>query len=346
MAQLLASHQNKVVSLKKGDLVKGKLTKLSSSEITVDLGAKTEAIVLEKEKHILNTILSSFKVGDTVEVNVLNPESDYGQPIVSLRRYLGDISWKHLDVLQKSKEAITATVQETTKAGFVLVTDFGASGFLPMSQTSQGDIAVGQPIKVTVLELIRKDNKVIFSQKISLSEESFAAITKQLKVGDKVSATITNVSAFGLFVTFTLSKTNDTVEGFIHISEIAWEKVADLSSMFTIGQTIEAVVTRFDSETRRVNLSVKRLTADPFEEIAAKYPVDSKITAEITNLSDVGVSLDLGNGVEGLIRKEKIPPTTTYTVGQEITASVSEVDKKRHKIILVPVLREKPIGYR
>src|SRR5882724_11094081 len=182
MAKLLASHKNKVVTFKKGDSVKGKITKLTSGEITVDVGSKTEAIVLEKEKRILNTIFSLFKIGDTVEVNVLNPESDLGQPVVSLRRYLGDIAWKKLEELQKSKEAIEVTVSDGTKSGFVVNTAFGIAGFLPQSHLQQADVTPGQQIKVTVLELNRKDNKIIFSQKTALSEADFAQAVKKLKV--------------------------------------------------------------------------------------------------------------------------------------------------------------------
>ena len=230
MAQLLASHKEKVVTLKKGESVKGKITKLTRGEITVDVGSKTEAIVLEKERHILDTILSSFKVGDTVDVNVLNPESEYGNPVVSLRRYLGDISWKKLGELEKNKEPLEVVVQDSAKAGYVVATAFGVSGFLPQSHVSQADLSAGQTIKVTVLELNRKDNKIIFSQKPSLTDEDFAKAVKGLKLGDKVKATVTNVSSFGIFAKI---EANGTVlEGFIHISEVAWEKVNDLSTMF------------------------------------------------------------------------------------------------------------------
>jgi small subunit ribosomal protein S1 len=344
MAALLAAHQNKFVTLKKGESVKGKLTKLTSGEILVDTGAKTEALVLEKEKHILNTILSMFKVGDTVEVNVLNPESDSGQPIVSLRRYLNELSWKKLEECEKSKEPITVTVQEVTKAGYLATTDFGVAGFLPQSHTQQADLETGSTLKVTVLELNKKDNKIIFSQKTALSEEDFVKATKKIKVGDKVSATITNVSAFGIFVTFSVEAV--TLEGFIHISEVSWEKVADLQSMYSAGQKLDAVVTRFDEENRRVNLSIKRLTKDPFEELMTAFPIDKKVSGTVAAVSESGVTVTLAEGVEGLIKKEKIPPTTSYSVGQQITTTVSEFDKRRHKIILVPVLLEKPIGYR
>jgi len=354
MAQLLAAQKSKIVTLKKGESVSGKLTKLTSSEIMVEVGSKTEALVLEKDKRILNSILSTFHVGDTVDVNVLNPESDSGQPIVSLRRFLANRSWKMLEELQKSKEDVQATISDVAKAGYVIATDFGVSGFLPQSHISysqQQDLKQGAAVTVTVFELNRKDNKVIFSQKTALSDEEFGLVTKQLKTGAKVSVTITNLTNFGLFVSVTLPKAvgkNTTVEGFIHISEAAWDKVSDLNDLYTAGQTVEAVVTKFDAETRRVNLSIKRLTEDPFEETMVAFPVDKKVVGTVTKIEETGVTLTFegSEDIEGLIKKEKIPVGTTYHEGQTVNAVVSEHDKKRHRLVLVPVLKEKPMGYR
>src|SRR6266700_3510125 len=133
MAQLLAKHENKFVTLKKGESVKAKLTKLTPNEILVDAGAKTEAVVMERDKRIVHTIMSQFKVGDTVEVNVLNPESESGQSIVSLRRYLGNMAWEKLEDLQKKSEQLEVTIKDAGKAGYVVDTVFGISGFLPQS---------------------------------------------------------------------------------------------------------------------------------------------------------------------------------------------------------------------
>lgn len=351
MAQLLASHKSKFVSLVKGESVKAKITKLNSSEILVDAGAKTEAVVLEKDKRILRTILGLFKVGDIVEVNVLNPESDLGQPIVSLRRYLSGMAWEKLEKLQKSKEQIEVTITEITKAGYLVATAFGVSGFLPHSHASlsQQEASVGQKISVSVFELNKKDNKIIFSQKNALSAEDFAALTTKHKVGEKVKATVLNVTPFGLFVALPFGEKDATIEGFIHISEAAWEKVEELGSTYATGQEIEAVITRFDSETQRINLSIKRLTTDPFEALLEKFPIDAKVTGIVSKVDDAGVSVTLtkdGEEIEGLIKKEKVPPTTTYTVGQSLSVLVSEHDKRRHKITLAPVLLEKPMGYR
>src|SRR5664279_2513146 len=312
MGKLLASHENSFVTLKKGETVKGKLTKVSSSEIMVDVGAKTEALVLEKDKRIMRLILSLFKSGDTVEVNVLNPESDSGQPVVSLRRYLGNIAWKKLEILEKNKEPIEVTITDVTKAGYVATTDFGISGFLPQSHTSfsnQQDLLPGSRLKVTVLELNRTDNKIIFSQKATVSEDEFKNIMKQLETGTKVNAEITNVTSIGLFVSFPVPGGDKKAEGFIHISEAAWEKVDDLSDLYTNGQKIDAVINRFDSEAHRINLSIKRLTKDPFEELLAALPVDKKVKGTVTKIEDGGILLELaspisdGEQIDGFVKK-------------------------------------------
>src|SRR5215469_10490978 len=202
MALLLAKHQNKFITLKKGESVKAQITKLTPNEILVDAGAKTEAVVLERDKRIVGTIMKQFKVGDTVEVNVLNPESESGQPIVSLRRYLANLAWEKLEEMQKKSEQVEVTIKDSSKAGYVVDTAFGVSGFLPQSHVAftQDGLNPGQTVKARVLELNRADNKAIFSQKQSLSAEDFAALSKQFKLGDKLKVTVTTVTPFGLYV--------------------------------------------------------------------------------------------------------------------------------------------------
>jgi len=352
MAQLLAKHQNKFITLKKGESVKAKLTKLTPNEILVDAGAKTEAVVLERDKRIIQTIMQQFKVGDTVEVNVLNPESESGQAVVSLRRYLGNMAWGKLEDLQKKSDQLEITVKDSSKAGYVVDTAFGVSGFLPQSHVSysQEGLNVGQTVKARVLELNRPDNKVIFSQKQSLSVEEFAALSKQYKVGEALKVTVTTITPFGIYVALPKkkdAKEENELEGFIHISETSWEKVSDLNELFTPGQEIEAVLTRFDSETRRVSLSIKRLTADPFEIFMEKYPVDTKVKGTVIAIEDGDVIFSFGtDGAEGVLRKDKIPPTTKYTEGQEVNVTIADYDKRKHRILVSPVLLEKPMGYR
>lgn len=353
MADLMASYKQSFQTFKKGDTVTGKITKLTKNEILVDINAKSEAMVLEKDRNMLNSLLSHFKVGDEVEVSILNPESESGNPVVSMRRFLGNITWDELATMQKEEKQLTVTVTDMTKGGAVVLTDTGMSGFLPNSHASGGEqIVAGATLKARILELNRKDNKIIFSQKSTISEDAFKKATKAIKVGDKVQVTVTNVTPFGIFVSVPVegqtTETGEqlTLDGLAHISELSWEKVEDISQLYTAGNAVEAVIISFDSGARRVDLSIKQLTDDPFEKVAKEYPVEKKVTAPILKLDDTGAYLDLGEGVEALIKKEKIPPTVTYTEGQTVTATVAEIDRRRHRITLVPVLLDKPIGYR
>jgi len=352
MAELLASHKPSFVTLHKGDIVEGTITKLSSSVILVDVNAKAEAVVLEKDKRLLNSILSTLKVGDKVAVQILNPESEMGNPVVSLRRFLDSKLWNKLEELSKSKKAIDVTVSDVIKGG-LLVSGDGISGFLPNSQLSFASHAktqgssqniVGGKIKAIVLEVDRATRKIIFSQSHVLNQEDFEKEIKGIKTGQKVTASVTNVTPYGIFVS--VPNGERVVDGFLHISEISWEKVLDTSSLYNTGDSIEAAVTGFDKEARRVNLSVKKLKIDPFDEKIKNFSVDKKLSATVVKILSTGVLLDLGDEVEGFIRKEKIPPTVSYKAGDIINVVVSQIDEKRRRVMAVPVLKEKPIGYR
>jgi ribosomal protein S1 len=348
MAELLASHKTNFVNVSKGQILQGIVTKLTSGEILVDIGAKTESLVLEKDKNILRSLLSSLKLGDKVTVTVLNPESDYGNPVVSLRRFNDDRVWEKMEALQKNKEPIEVTVDESTKGGFLASSRDGISGFLPNSQTvflENSEGLVGKTIKVLVIELNRAARKIILSQKATVGSEDFEKAVKNLKVGQKIEATIANVAPFGIFVLITPAGQN-TVEGFVHISEISWERIATIPEEFKAGEKIEAQILNFDKESKRVNLSIKLLTKNPFEEKLKAFSVDQKVSGTVTKVISNGILVNVGEGIEGFIKKDKIPTNVTYNEGSPINATVVEVDNRKHRLTLVPVLTEKPMGYR
>ena len=349
MAELMASQNTSFVTLHKGDILEGKITKLTSGEILVDINAKAEAVVLEKDKKILRNILDSFKVGDTVSIQILNSESDLGHPVVSLRRFLNNRLWSKITQLQKDKTVVNATVNEIIKGGLLVTTDDGISGFLPNSQISfaasnDESPAGGTHMKAIILEADRNTGKIIFSQSQSVTSEDFMKSTKRLKVGERIKTTVTNVTPYGLFVSVPIEESS--IDGFIHISEISWGKVMDIASEYSSGDTVEAQIAGFDQEARRVNLSVKKLMTDPFEEKMKNYPVDKKVTGKVREMRPIGISVDIGDGIEALIKKEKIPPTMSLAVGDSIDAVVSDVDVKRRRVILTPILKEKPLTYR
>jgi len=370
MAELMRSAKTTFVTPRKGDAVSGVITKLTRSEILVDINAKTEAIVLEKDRQILSSIISSVKVGDKVTVSVLNPEGDLGNPVVSLRRFIGDIVWEKLKTLQNDKDVLEVNVDSITKGGFLVTTQDGTSGFLPNSHAStlnNPQNLIGKKIKAVVLELNRELHKIIFSQKQVLGVDDFNKSIKSLKIGQKIDANISNITSFGMFLliqenpvgssrspsgtirtrlTERSDGARDVVEGFIHLSEISWENVYGISDNFKVSQKIEAVIIGFDEDSRRVLLSIKRLTANPLEAKLKEYTIDKKIKGEVIKVISSGVLLDLGAGIVGIIKKDKIPPNVSYKEGLMVDAVVSKIDTKRHRVVLTPVLLEKPIGYR
>ena len=353
MAELMASHKSSpFVTLHKGDIIEGTITKLSSSAVLVDVNAKAEAVVLEKDKKILHNILSSLSVGDKVNVQILNPESDMGNPVVSLRRFLDGKLWNNLEELAKNKTVIDIVIDGVIKGG-LLVSGDGISGFLPNSQLSfashtmtegSSQNIMGSKIKAIVLEVDRATHKIIFSQSHVLNQKDFEKEIKGLKIGQKVTTLVTNVTPYGIFVS--VPNGERVIDGFMHISEISWERVSDTSSLYNSGDSLEAAITGFDKEARRVNLSVKKLKIDPFDEKIKNFSVDKKLSATVIKILSTGILLDLGDEIGGFIRKEKIPPTVSYKAGDLVNVTVSEIDLKRRRVVVVPVLLEKPIGYR
>lgn len=347
MAELMAKHSAKpIVALKKGDIVKGRIIHMGKREILVDVQAKGQAIVMERDPRILHSIKSLLSEGQDVEVSIISPESESGQPVVSLRRFVHNLIWNRLDELKKSQGKVDVAIQEVTKGGFVVETKDGLSGFLPNSHTStaQGPLAVGKTINVSIADLNREDNKIIFSQKTTMTLDEFNALVAEFQKGTKVKGEIASVTNFGYFVL--LNKADKTVDGLIHISEVSWERSDESLNLYKQGDEVEAVVIGVDRDARRVDLSLKRLIADPFEKIKEEFPLEKQVSGEVMRTEDGNIFVDLGNGVEGLIKKEKVPPTTVYEAGQTVTATVSAHDQRRRRIELTPVLKEKPLMYR
>ena len=343
MADLMKSVQPPFVHLKKGENLEGVVTKLNSSEILVDIGAKTEAQVLEKDKSNMRTLLSLLKEGDKVTVSVLNPESDFGNPVVSLRRFLDKILWDKVEKLSKSKESLEIIVNEETRGGFVVQTPDGISGFLPNSHVV-GVLKFGQKTNALLFEFDKLQHKIIFSQKKIVGSEEFDKAAKTVKIGQKITSVISSIAPFGIFVSVAVGES--FIEGFIHVSEISWEKQETVPQNYKVGEKVEGIVLGFDKKSSRINLSIKRLTEDPYKEKLKEYTADKKVKGKIANVSSSGIHVELEDGVEGFIKKEKIPVGSKFEKGEEISATVVEIDEKNHRILLVPYLVRKTIGYR
>lgn len=356
MAELMAKMGSKIQPLKKGEKVDGTIIKLSNQDIMLHSDKGVDMIVLEKEKRLHKQLMNFLTVGEKVTAVVLYPESDNGYPAVTLREFMAEKLWQEEERLQKTGQKMSVTVVETTKGGLVVESETGLVGFLPnshMAQNQKAEDMVGSKIQVSIAELNRESKKIVFSQKTALSQDDFKKLANEYKSGTKVHGTVSGITQFGIFVSLPfVSATGEsmTVDGLVHISEIAWEKVADLHDLFHSGQEVEAVVIGSDPRSKRIDLSIKRLTKDPFQAVLDAFPVDKKVTGLAKEMTNDGLVVDLGEVdgtmVEGLMKKDKIPPTTTYEMGQKVQATVVAIDSRKRKVMLTPVLLEKPLMYR
>ena len=355
MEELLANTGYTLKGLKKGDTVQAVITRISAREIALDTGSKTEGVVMDKEIENYRDILSKLKVGDTVQAQVVVAENDRGQSVLSIRKSLLEKRWTTLAQVQKDGVAIDVVVRDPVRGG-VLVDYGGLRGYIPLSQLdsalSKGlDKAAGRRIKVKVIEVDPATNRLVFSQR-ALVEEAVLAKQKELldviPVDKTVEATITGVAPFGAFAKFAVEKegTKHDVEGLVHISESAWEKVDDPNQYLKSGDTIKVKVIGVDSATGKVTLSVKQLLPDPWENVLDMFEKDSQVKGTVTRTSPYGIFVELSPGVEGLIHISKVTPGTEPQVGDEITCLVEDVKPDQRKISLSMALTEKPIGYR
>lgn len=345
MADLMSRMGGSIKPLQKGDIVEGIIKKLTPKEILLDIGAKGDALVIEYDKQNLENLLSLLKVGDKVKASVISVESEEGFPVVSLRRMLDDMVFSKFDDINKNSSLIEVSVLESTRGGYFVETDQGVKGFLPNSQVAVDEDITGTKIEAKIIEFDRAKKRVIFSQKAAVYVSDPKVITKYIKPLDKVDAKIISVTPYGIYATI-LPSPDVVIEGFIHISEVSYDRVENLMSLFKKNDTVKAQVIDIDSENRRVNLSIKRLSEDLFTGVKEKYKKDQKVTGKVTDVKSRGVSVEIEKGINGLIPTNKIPSGKEYKAGEEVTCEVSDYDDKRRIILLTPVLTAVPIGYR
>jgi ribosomal protein S1 len=355
MEELLANTGYSLKGLKKGDVVEGTITRISSREIAVDTGSKTEGVVMDKEIETYKDMLSHLAVGDKVTAQVIVAENDRGQSVLSIRKALLDRRWTQLAEMQKSGDAVDVVLREPVRGG-VLVDYGGLRGYIPLSQleasvSKQLEKSSGRRIHAKVVEVDAATNRLVFSQR-AITEE--AALSKQkelldvVPVDSTVEALITGVAPFGAFAKFTVEKegTKHEIEGLIHISEIAWEKVDDPNQYMKANDTIKVKIIGVDATTGKVTLSIKQLLPDPWEHVLDMFEKDTTVTGKVTRVTPYGIFVELSPGVEGLVHISKVAPGAEPKTGDEITCLVEDVKPDQRKISLSMTLTEKPMGYR
>lgn len=353
MADLLANYQWKI--FKVGQEVEGIVLEKTKKVIYVDIGGKSEAIILDREIDAAKDYVDQLKIGDKIQAVVSQAENDRGQTILSLRKAAKAAVWGEFEEKLKTGEPVTVVGKEVNRGG-LLVSARGLQGFIPASQfgaqyVAQVDKLINQPLKVKTIEVDQEKNRLVFSEK-EISEagliEAQSGAIKKIKVGDVLEGTIAGIMPFGFFVKIKVSDQTGEVEleGLVHISEISWEKVGKPEDFYKKGEKIKVKVIMVDSSGGKLGLSLKRLAPDPWDEIAKKYPVEATVKGEVIRLAPFGAFVKLEPGIEALIHISKIPAERSIKVGDKVDCFVESVNKEDRKMSLGLVLKEKPVGYK
>jgi len=343
----LLLQKTQAVKLKKGAEIEATIISISKKGTLFDIGAKAYAVLGDKELKEISTYLPYLKVGEKVQARIISEESKEGFPVLSLRKFFENGKWEILKIKKEKEAEIEVVCGEYGKGG-VFIDFMGIRGVIPKIQLTEDYLQnpeklSGQKIKVKILEVDEKKNRLVVSQKIAflkISQKELMEGFDKIEVGKIYKATVLGVSEFGIFCEVV------GVEGLIHISEISWEKVSDPSVFAKIGDKIDVMVVEKNVNDLKLNLSIKRLSQDPWETIEEKYPKDKEVKGEVVRQERYGYFVRLEPGIEGLVHISKLTGKEDLKLGSVIKAYIEKADRKSRKMSLILTQSEKPVTYR
>jgi small subunit ribosomal protein S1 len=364
MDDLLSKFGGLTKSLSQGERVTGTVIRMSQGRVVLDIGGKSEGIVAEKAYKEAEDYIETLKVGDVVEASVIVPETNDGFTILSLRRALEESSWGKIEKAQNSGEDVDFAVRGHSNAGLTGEA-YGVSGFIPTSQlgkeaSKNAQNLVGHTLKAVIIDVDREKKRMVLSEK-EVSEKEEIALKKkaleEIEEGQVFEGKVTSIYDFGCFVEITVTVRDNgkdvecPLEGLVHVSQMAWDKVEKPTEVVTVGQTVsvsvlDKTVPTGSQRIGKLALSIKQAQKDPWSDIEDHYSLDTQRTGTVTRVSEYGIFVALEPGVEGLIHMTKVPPGRKFEIDDSVLVSIEEIDAKARKIALGIVLTEKPLNYR
>jgi len=341
MDDLLAGQD--VKQLEAGDVIEGVVSSVKKYEVWIDLGARGVGVVMRREIGHGQVL----EPGQTITVSVIDPELEEGYALLSMRRAAKDRGWDELKRLFDDQEIVEVSPYDANRGGLLVELE-GIRGFLPVSQLAAGhyprvsgadkdeilqklNALVNKPIRARILDVSRKDNKLIFSEKEAVKDDMQARFA-ELKVGDVVEGVVTGVIDFGAFVNV------QGIEGLIHISEISWERVEDPRDYVKVGETIKAKIIAIDKD--RLSLSLKQMTQDPWIEEVKAFKKGDIVEGKITRITPFGAFVQLSSAVEALVHvsemsdDEAVDPQQIFKLNEKKQFKVLDIDTEARKIAL------------
>jgi small subunit ribosomal protein S1 len=324
-----------------GTVLKGTVVSIEGDSALVDVGLKSEGRVALKE-FTKGGEAPELKAGDEVEVYLERMENKNGEAVLSREKAKREEAWVQLEKAFEKNERVTGIIFGRVKGGFTVDLS-GAVAFLPGSQVDirpVRDISplMGSPQPFQILKMDRSRGNIVVSRRAVLEEtraEQRSELVANLKEGQVLDGVVKNITDYGAFVDL------GGVDGLLHVTDISWKRINHPTEALSIGQAIKVQVIRFNAETQRISLGMKQLEADPWEGVGSKYPIGTKFTGRVTNITDYGAFVELEAGIEGLVHvsemswtKKNVHPGKIVSTSQAVEVMVLDVDEQKRRISL------------
>ena len=324
-----------------GSVVKGKVVSIENDVALVDVGLKSEGRISMKEFSSYGA-KSEIQTGDLVDVFIEKIEGRNGDTVLSREKAKREEAWSILEIAHKKQERVTGVIFGKVKGGFTVDLE-GATAFLPGSQVDIRPIKdlnsiMGGPQSFMILKMDRKRGNIVVSRRAVLEEsraEARTELVSNLSEGQVLKGIVKNITDYGAFIDL------GGVDGLLHVTDIAWKRVLHPSEVLKLGDTITVQVIKFNNETQRISLGMKQLEEDPWTSIEEKYPIGSKITGRITNITDYGAFVELDAGIEGLVHvteiswtKKNIHPGKIVSTSEQVEVMVLDIEEPKRRISL------------
>ena len=324
-----------------GSVVRGFVIGIEGDAVIIDVGLKSEGRVPLKELAAPGQ-QAGVSIGDEVEVYVERMEDRNGQAVLSRDKARREEAWGVLEASFEKQERVTGVIFGKVKGGFTVDLS-GATAFLPGSQVDIRPVRdlgplMGTPQPFQILKIDRRRGNIVVSRRAVLEEsraEARSELVSNLQEGQVLQGVVKNITDYGAFVDL------GGVDGLLHVTDIAWQRISHPSEALQIGETVEVQVIRFNAETQRISLGMKQLLSDPWENVEGKFPIGAKMEGRVTNITDYGAFVELEAGVEGLVHvsemswtKKNVHPGKIVSTSQQVEVMVLDVDLSKRRISL------------
>jgi small subunit ribosomal protein S1 len=327
--------------IRPGQILTGRVIDVGPDVVVVSAGLKSEAVIpVQQFKNERGEL--EVAVGDEVEVALDSVEDGSGETRLSREKAKRARTWERLETAFEKGEVVTGLINGRVKGGFTVEIDF-VRAFLPGSLVDVRPVRdpsylEGKTLEFKVIKLDQKRNNVVVSRRAVVEQEYSAErseLLDKLQEGTVIKGVVKNLTDYGAFVDL------GGIDGLLHITDMAWKRVKHPSEVVNVGDEIEVRILKFDRERQRVSLGLKQLGADPWQNIARRYPSGTRLFGKVTNIADYGCFVEIEEGVEGLVHvsemdwtNKNVNPSKVVHIGEEVEVMVLDIDEDRRRISL------------